>query len=138
MKTKLTEFPKIAKSGAAFFLCYLAGFGASYLLDFFRFRWPDSRFFVFFLNQLFFYPQTALPQSFSTVGSNNREVLSSPAAMIVSVLFWVIVGCAFAWLTRRLRLYFTVPLAVISIFVVLLAVELVLGLFGLQIVIRAT
>ena len=128
-----TEFPKVAKAGAAFFICWLAGFGVSYLLICSRFRWPDSHLIVFFLNQLFFYFQTALPHSFSTTGSNNHEVLSSPAAMIVSAIFWLAVGFTFAWPTRRLHLYFTIPLAVISIFVVLLAVQLVLGLFGIQI-----
>ncbi len=53
--------------------------------------------------------------------------------MIVSVIFRIGVGFAFAWLTRRLRLYFTLPLAVISIFAVLLAVQMLLGFFDIQI-----
>jgi len=84
----------MAKAGAAFFLCWLAGFGLSYLLIYSRFRWPDNHLIVFFLNQIFFYIQTVLPRSFSTIGGNNHEVLISPAAMIVSVIFWIVVGFA--------------------------------------------
>jgi hypothetical protein len=123
MTTKFTEFPKMAKVGAAFFLCWLAGFGMSYILIYSRFRWPDSHLFVFFLNQIFFYIQTALPHSFSTVGDNGHFVLSGSTAIIVGIIFWLAVGFAFAWLTRRLRLYFTVPLAVVSIFVALIAAQ---------------
>jgi len=133
MTTKHTEFPKLAKSGATFFLCWLAGFGVSYLLIDSRFRWPDSHLIVFFLNQIFFYIQTALPHSFSTVGDNNHFVLSGSAALIVGIIFWLAVGFAFAWLTRRLRLYFTVPLAVVSIFVALIAAQALLYLFSIQI-----
>jgi hypothetical protein len=133
MTTKLTEFPKITKAGAAFFLCWLAGFGVSYILIYHRFRWPDSHLIVFFLNQMFFYVQTALPHSFSTTGDNGHEVLSGSAAIIVGVMFWLAIGFAFAWLTRRLRLYFTVPLAVVSIFIALVAEQAVLYFFGIQI-----
>jgi len=133
MVNKLTEFPKIAKAGAAFFLCWLAGFGLSDLLIYSHFRWPDSHLVVFFLNQIFFYVQTALPRSFVTTGDNNHEVLSGAATIIVGVIFWLAVGFAFAWLTRRLRLYFTIPLAVVSIFVALVAEQAVLYFFGIEI-----
>jgi hypothetical protein len=53
--------------------------------------------------------------------------------MIVSVIFWIVVGFAFAWFTRRLRLYFIIPLAVISIFVVLFAAQALLYFFGIRI-----
>jgi hypothetical protein len=133
MTTKLTKFPKIAKAGAAFFLCWLAGSGVSYILIYSRFRWPDNHLIVFFLNQIFFYVQTALPRSFATIGDNNHEVLSGPAAIMVGIIFWLAIGFAFAWLTRRLRLYFTVPLAVVSIFVVLIAAQALLYFFSIQI-----
>jgi hypothetical protein len=133
MTTKATEFPKTAKAGAAFFLCWLAGFGLSYILIYSRFRWPDNRLIVFFLNQIFFYVQTALPRSFETTGDNNHDILSGPAALIAGVVFWLAIGFAFAWLTRRLRLYFTVPLAVVSIFIVLIAVQALLYFFNIQI-----
>jgi hypothetical protein len=128
-----TEFPKVAKAGAAFLLCWLAGFGVSYLLIYSRFHWPDSHLIVFFLNQIFFYVQTALPQSIVTVGDNGREVLSSPWSVVLSVLFWLVIGFAFAWFARRLRLYFIIPLAVISVFVALIAAQALLYLFGIQI-----
>ena len=99
MTTKHTEFPKLAKAGAAFYLCWLAGFGVSYLLIYSRFRWPYSH----------------------------------SAAIFVGILFWLAAGFAFAWFTRRLRLYFIIPLAVISVFVVLIAEQAALGLFGVQI-----
>jgi hypothetical protein len=137
MTTKLTEFPKMAKAGAAFFLCWLAGFGVSYLLVISRFRWPDSHLIVFFLNVIFFYIQTALPHDFSTVGDNGHFVLSGSTAIMVGIIFWLAVGFAFAWLTRRLRLYFTVPLAVVSIFVALIAAQELLYLFGIEIGVTA-
>jgi len=133
MTTQLTEFPKIAKAGAAFVLCWLAGFGVSYTLIYSRFRWPENRMIVFFLNQIFFYVQTALPSGFTTTGDNNHEVLSGSAAIIVGVIFWLSIGFAFAWCTRRLRLYFTVPLAGICIFMVLIAVQQLLYFFSIQI-----
>ena len=133
MTTKHTEFPKLAKAGAAFYLCWLAGFGVSYLLIYSRFRWPYSHFVVFFLNQIFFYLQTALPHSFSTIGDNGHFILSGSAAIFVGIMFWLAAGFAFAWFTRRLRLYFIIPLAVISVFVVLIAEQAALGLFGVQI-----
>jgi hypothetical protein len=133
MTTTHTEFAKLAKGAAAFFVCWLAGFGVSYLLIYSRFPWPNSRFIVFFLNQIFFYIQTALPRSFETSGDNNHDVLSGLPAIIVGVIFWLAIGFAFAWLTRRLRLCFIVPLAVVSVFVVLLAEQMVLSLFSIQI-----
>ena len=133
MSITRTEVSKVVKAGAAFFLCWLAGFGVSYILIYSRFRWPDSHLIVFFLNQIFFYIQTALPHSFSTVGDNGHFVLSGSAAIIVGIIFWLAVGFAFAWLTRRLRLYFTVPLAVVSIFVALIAAQALLYLFSIQI-----
>jgi hypothetical protein len=133
MTTKLTQFPKFAKAGAAFFLCWLAGFGASHILISSRFHWPDSHLIVFILNQIFFYAQTALPSSFTTTGDNHHEVLAGPAAVIVGVMFWLATGFVFAWFTRRLRLCFIVPLAVVSIFLVLITAQALLNFCRVQI-----
>jgi hypothetical protein len=83
---------------------------------------------------MWFYPQEVLPHGFGTrdkIGASH-EVVSAPVAMILSILFWLVIGGAFAWLTRRLRLYFTVPLAVIAIYVALFAAGSVLYLFGIE------
>jgi hypothetical protein len=135
MTTKRIEFPKLAKGGAAFFLCWLAGFGVSYLLIYSRFRWPDNRLIGFFLNQIFFYIQTALPQSIITDhgGGDDREILSGWLLKILSILYWLAVGVAFAWFARRMRLYFMIPLAAVSVFFALMSAELLLALFRLRI-----
>jgi Na+/H+ antiporter NhaD/arsenite permease-like protein len=128
-----TEFPKAVKAGVVFFLCYLAGFVVSLIRIYSHSRWPDNRVIIFFYNQIFFYIQTALPHSFSTIGDNNHEVISGPPAVILSIIFWLAIGFAFAWFTRRLRLYFTIPLAVIAIFVSLIGAQALLYLCGIQI-----
>ena len=137
MQNKKNDLPKIAKAGAVFFLCWLAGFGVSALLAYSRFRWPASHGIVFFLNQIFFYDQTALPRGILSTGGNRQEVLSGAAAIITGGIFWLTVGFAFAWLTRRLRIYFTVPLAVISICAALFAGQAGLYFLGLQIAVTA-
>ena len=133
MLIQRTDFPKVAKASAVFFLCWLAGFAISYVRIYSKWGWPDNRLITFFNNQIFFYIQTALPRSFSTIGDNNHEVISGSWAIILSVIFWLVIGFVFAWFARRLRLYFTIPLAVIAIFVALIAAQALLYLFGLQI-----
>lgn len=83
---------------------------------------------------MWFYPEQVLPQGLQTTDKSGfcHQVVSAPTAMILSILFWVLVGFAFAWLTRRLRLYFTVPLAVVAIFVALFAAQAFLYLLGIE------
>lgn len=135
MTTKHTEFPKLAKGGVVFFLCWLAGFGLSHIWACSRFHSPDSHLLVFFLNQIFFYSQTAVPHSLSAVDGDGhgRVILSGWLLLILSILFWLAIGGAFAWFTRRLRLYFTVPLAVVSVFAALIAAQVFLYLFSVRI-----
>ena len=122
----------MAKASVAFFLCWLSGFVISYLWVYSRWRLPSNHLFVFFENQMWFYPQEVLPHGFATsdaVGSMH-EVVSAPTAMILSILVWLIVGFVFGWFTRRLRLHFTIPLAVIAIYIVLIIASGLFYVFG--------
>ncbi|HEY4416826.1 MAG TPA: hypothetical protein VGO57_14135 [Verrucomicrobiae bacterium] len=139
MPTESTEFSKATKAGTAFLLCWQAGFVISSVWSSYGIssglKMPGNRLLVFIGNQIFFYPQNVLPCGLmkSDAAGQSYEILSTPVGMILGFLFWLIVGVAFAWLTRRLRLYYTFPLAVTTIFVVLMAAVLFLGLFGIRI-----
>lgn len=135
LPTESSKFSKILRAWVVFFLCWLTGFAFSYLRMYCRWGWPShSHFLIFLNNQLFFYSQTALPHSLSIIGDNTaREIASVPVILCVSILFWLGIGVAFAWLVHRLRLFLTIPLALVSIFVALLAAQAFLYLFTIKI-----
>jgi hypothetical protein len=134
MSIERTEFPRVAKASAAFFLCWLSGFVISYMWVYSHWRLPSRDMFYRFDNLMWFYPQYVLPHGFGTkdAAGYSHEVMSAPTAMILGILFWVMVGFAFAWFTRRLRLHFTIPLAVVAIFVAVAAAQALLSLFGIE------
>jgi len=134
MSIERTEFQKAAKAGVAFLVCFLAGFPISHMLAFSRWYSPQSHFLVWFFNRIWFYPQDVLPPGFQVVSAGGvcDEVISPPTAMFLSVLFWTVIGLAFAWLTRRFRLSFTLPLAAVVIFLAMMTAISVLGIFGIE------
>ena|ERR1039458_7931012 len=134
MSIERTEFPRVVKASVAFFLCWLSGFVISYVWVYSHWRLPGRDMFYRLDNMMWFYPQYVLPHGFKTTDAvtNSHELMSAPTAMILSILFWAGVGFAFAWFARRLRLRFTVPLAVVAILVALTVAHALLNLFGID------
>jgi hypothetical protein len=127
------EYPKVAKSGAAFLFCFFGGFVISYIWIASRWQWPATRLWTWFGNLLWFYPQLVLPPGLEVDRPGGcQEVVSPPIAMLLSIILWIGIGSVFAWFTRRLRLRFTVPLAVVVIFLVTMTAISVFRLFGIE------
>ena len=134
MPIERAEFPKVAKASIAFYLCWLSGFVVSYVWVYSRWRLPSNHLSVFFENQMWFYDQEVLPHGFYArdAAGYTHEVVSAPITIILSILVWLIVGFIFGWFTRRLRLYFTIPLAVIAIYAVLIIASGLFYVFGVE------
>ena len=132
MSIERAEIPRVAKASLAFYLCWLSGFVVSYVWVYSRWRLPSNRLGVFFENQMWFYPQFVLPHGFEAhdAAGYSHEIVSAPTTMIFSILVWLTVGFIFGWFTRRLRLYFTIPLAVIAIYAVLVITSGLFYVFG--------
>jgi len=125
---------EIRKAGAIFLIWLLAGFPASYIRIYCGRHSPHNHLLVWLDNLIWFFPQEILPHGFNVSNTSvYQSAISTPASIFLSILFWIAIGFTFAWFTRKLRLRFTIPLAVVSVFVITIATHAVLYfLFGIE------
>jgi len=134
MPPKRTKFWEMRKASAAFIICLLAVFPASYIRIYCGWHSPSNHLLVRLDNLAWFFPQEILPHGFYINHPNGAEaVFSAPTSIFLSILFWTFIGFGFAWVTRKLRLRFTIPLAAISILGITFAAHALLYfLFGIE------
>jgi len=91
--------------------------------------------FVPFRDLLFFFPQMAFPFDALVTrdAQQSHTVFSSRAAILLGIIEWSTVTLIFAWMTRRVRPRYVIPLAAATILVVVILMRAALSCFGLNV-----
>lgn len=130
MHIERTELFRVERACWVFFACLLAVFPVSYLNLYCRGFFPHAlqsiRFFGWLDTTALFLAQLVFPHGFDkAVGQFHEDqvVIPTPVSLLLSIVLWVVVGCAYAWFVRRLRFRFTIPVAIVTILVVTFAMH---------------